>query len=200
MRRVALSVATSVALALGAGLTGGGGEASAAASASRSTGQVTYGTWGDSALPRRWRLFVPTHRDAARRAPLLVLLHGCTQDADDLARGTLVAQPDMAHPGRLREDGVVVLPETVSDLPPVAGILTTGAGNPLSHVQLLARNLGIPNVAIDGSLLPELKRHDGERVVLAVSPAGLVELAADGPRWEAVFGKGRAATDDVVYR
>ncbi len=84
MRRVALSVA----LALGAGLTGGGGEASAAASASHAAGQVTYGTWGDSALPRRWRLFVPTRREAARPAPLLVLLHGCTQDADDLARGT----------------------------------------------------------------------------------------------------------------
>lgn len=116
-----------------------------------------------------------------------------------LARGMLVAQPDMAHPGRLREDGIVVLPETVSDLPPVAGILTSGAGNPLSHVQLLARNLGIPNVAIDESLLATLKRHNGERVVLAVSAAGLVELAADGPRWEAVFGKGQAATDDVVF-
>ena len=84
MRRVALSVA----LALGAGRTGGGGEASAAASASHTAGQVTYGTWGDSALPRRWRLFVPTRREAARPVPLLVLLHGCTQDADDLARGT----------------------------------------------------------------------------------------------------------------
>ena len=82
MRRVGLIVA----LAAGAGLAGGGGSASAAAPAV--AGQVTYGTWGDSALPRRWRLFVPTRQDASRPAPLLVLLHGCTQDADDLARGT----------------------------------------------------------------------------------------------------------------
>ena len=50
-----------------------------------------------------------------------------------------------------------MLPESVADLPPLAGILTAGAGNPLSHVQLLARNLGIPNVAVDESLLPELR-------------------------------------------
>ena len=54
----------------------------------------------------------------------------------------------------LPPDGIYVLPETVADLPPLAGILTAGAGNPLSHVQLLARNLGIPNVAVDESLLP----------------------------------------------
>ena len=60
--------------------------------------------------------------------------------------------------GSFRADGIYLLPETVSDLPPVAGILTAGAGNPLSHVQLLARNLGIPNVAVDPALLPELRR------------------------------------------
>lgn len=35
---------------------------------------------------RRYRLFVPATRGA--RPPLLVMLHGCTQDPDDLARGT----------------------------------------------------------------------------------------------------------------
>ena len=90
--------------------------------------------------------------------------------------------------GGLRADGIYLLPETVSELPPVAGILTAGAGNPLSHVQLLARNLGIPNVAVDPALLPELRRHDGKRIVLAVSPAGLVEIHEDGPKWDAAFG------------
>jgi poly(hydroxyalkanoate) depolymerase family esterase len=37
---------------------------------------------------RRYKLFVPAGYDAARRAPLLVLLHGCTQDPDDFARGS----------------------------------------------------------------------------------------------------------------
>ena len=38
--------------------------------------------------PRRYRLFVPAGHTASRPAPLVVMLHGCTQDPDDFARGT----------------------------------------------------------------------------------------------------------------
>ena len=116
-----------------------------------------------------------------------------------LARGILRAAPDMRHAEAFRPDGIYVLPETVADLPPLAGILTAGAGNPLSHVQLLARNLGIPNVAVDESLLPQLLRNDGRRIVLAVSPAGLVEINEDGPRWDAVFGAEKKPGQDLVF-
>ena len=37
---------------------------------------------------RRYRLFVPAGYDRSRPAPLVVMLHGCTQDPDDFARGT----------------------------------------------------------------------------------------------------------------
>jgi hypothetical protein len=83
-------------------------------------------------------------------------------------------RPDMRRVADFARDGIYVLPETVATLPPVAGILTAGAFNPLSHVQLLARNLGIPNVAVDGSLVAALRPADGQRIVLAVSAAGLV--------------------------
>jgi Pyruvate phosphate dikinase, AMP/ATP-binding domain len=116
-----------------------------------------------------------------------------------LARGFLRAAPDMKRVDAFRRDGVYVLPESVADLPPLAGILTAGAGNRLSHVQLLARNLGIPNVAVDESLLPELRRNDGKPIVLAVSPAGLVEIDEDGPRWDAVFGAGKTPDRNVVF-
>jgi hypothetical protein len=116
-----------------------------------------------------------------------------------LARGFLRASPDMKRVEDFQRDGIYVLPETVADLPPLAGILTAGAGNPLSHVQLLARNLGIPNVAVDQSLLPLLRASDGKRIVLAVSPAGLVEISEDGPRWDAVFGKEAAAEANIVF-
>ncbi|HWS14345.1 MAG TPA: PEP/pyruvate-binding domain-containing protein [Rhodocyclaceae bacterium] len=116
-----------------------------------------------------------------------------------LARGILRAAPDMKRVGEFRADGIYVLPESVADLPPLAGILTAGAGNPLSHVQLLARNLGIPNVAVDESLLPELRRNDGKRIVLAVSPAGLVEINEDGPRWDAVFGVERKPEQNIMF-
>ena len=116
-----------------------------------------------------------------------------------MARGVLHAAPDMKAVEAFKADGIYVLPETVSDLPPLAGIMTAGAGNPLSHVQLLARNLGIPNVAVDPSLLPELRKADGRRIVLAVSRAGLVEVNEDGPRWDAVFGKETQAEQNVMF-
>ena len=104
-----------------------------------------------------------------------------------LARGTLQAQPALDDPESLRDDGIYILPETISELPPVAGILTAGAGNPLSHVQLLARNLGIPNVTVNPVLQDTLRQHDGTPIVLAVSPGGLVEISDDDSAWDAVF-------------
>ena len=69
----------------------------------------------------------------------------------------------------------------------MAGIITAGKGNMLSHVQLLARNLGVPNVAVDKSLIPRLENLEGRKVVLAVSPKGVVQLSADAPEWEALL-------------
>ena len=106
-----------------------------------------------------------------------------------LARGVLHTPADLQEIARFSPDGIYLLPETVSDLPPIAGIMTAGSGNPLSHVQLLARNLGIPNVGVDESLLSTIRQHDGEAVVMAVSPAGLVELSKDSKQWDSVFGE-----------
>jgi hypothetical protein len=96
----------------------------------------------------------------------------------DLARGNLrlAISENIAD---LDIDGIYLLPETVSELPPVAGILTAGEGNPLSHVQLLARNLGIPNVGIDHRQIAKLEKHEGPRVMLTVSPSGSVRLNLD---------------------
>ncbi len=73
---------------------------------------------------------------------------------------------------------IYVIPGTISDLKPMAGILTLDLGNLLSHAQLLARNLSIPNAALSTSLLPSLKKHEGKEILFAVSPMGLVTLKA----------------------
>ena len=112
-----------------------------------------------------------------------------------LARGVLLTRPDMSRVGAFRRDGIYLLPETVAELPPVAGILTAGEGNPLSHVQLRARNLGIPNVAVSPAAIERVRAHEGQRVVLAVSPAGVVEILPDGPEWDSYF---ETSTGDVV--
>lgn len=101
-----------------------------------------------------------------------------------LARGILRLNADNPRP-----DGIYLLPQTTAHLSPVAGILTLDAGNILSHVQLLAANMGIPNVVVDRSLLPRLTAMEGKPVVLAVSPGGRVLLAEDGPAWEARLGQ-----------
>jgi hypothetical protein len=116
-----------------------------------------------------------------------------------LARGILHVHPDLAQLDDFQKDGIYLLPETVSDLPPVAGIMTAGEGNPLSHIQLLARNLGIPNVSVDEQLIPQFESHDGKKVVLAVSPAGLVELSDDGPRWDTVIGGSEAGQKALIH-
>ena len=96
-----------------------------------------------------------------------------------MARGTLriFETLDAAEDATPAPTDIVALPETIAELKPVAGILTLGEGNALSHVQLLARNFGIPNVAIDFSIIDLLKPLEGREVVLVVSSEGNVVLS-----------------------
>jgi len=71
---------------------------------------------------------------------------------------------------------IVVIPSTTSSLFPAAGIITIGEGNPLSHIQILARNMGIPNIVIDRALLGIMQKNDGAVVELAASADGRVLL------------------------
>lgn len=50
-------------------------------------GMVVRGEHANGTLTREWRLYVPSGSPTAPR-PLLLLLHGCTQSADDIVRGT----------------------------------------------------------------------------------------------------------------
>ena len=106
-------------------------------------------------------------------------LFGAEVDADvralnpGLALGRLRVAPKN---GAYTRDEIVALPETPADLDPAAGILTQGEGNKLSHVQLLARALGIPNVVLGPSAYAQLKPHDGQPVFFIVTPGGRVIL------------------------
>jgi poly(hydroxyalkanoate) depolymerase family esterase len=64
-------------------------------------GDFTQGTHTHASLTRRYKLYVPPgHVD--RQLPLIVMLHGCTQDPDDFAAGTGMNE-------RAREQGFFVL-------------------------------------------------------------------------------------------
>ncbi len=86
-----------------------------------------------------------------------------------------IIEPD-ATEFKLEQTKIYVIPETTPELTPPAGVLTLDAGNLLSHVQLLARNLGIPNASISSAYLPALRLYRGRPVFYAVSPLGRVVL------------------------
>jgi hypothetical protein len=163
-------------------------------------------------------------QDQLRGSPLMVFSHvldGLSRDANrlagvkhrlfgedigvgftalnpGLARGVLHIEPDLSELENFKSDGIYLLPETVSDLPPVAGILTAGEGNPLSHIQLLARNLGIPNVTVNSTVVKDLAKHDGKQVVMAVSKSGLVEISLWSDRWKQIFKDADAASGVTI--
>jgi hypothetical protein len=84
--------------------------------------------------------------------------------------------------GPIRDDyifdaaAIYALEVPPASLKPVAGILTRSEGNPISHVQLLARNLGIPNAVLDPAALDRLESLSGKTVFLAVTASGRVVL------------------------
>ena len=145
----------------------------------------------DSPLLVYSRVIDPLRSDASRLLGMPDNLFGTAVSGGlralnpGLGRGVLRRAPE--EPGEFAPDGIYLLPETTADLPPIAGILTRDEGSSLSHVQLLARNLGIPNVVIDAELAERIEPFFGQPVVLAVSPGGRVRLARDGAAWDRFF-------------
>lgn len=116
-----------------------------------------------------------------------------------VAIGTLrwVDAVGIQTPGAVRPDDVVVLPDPISELPPVAGILSLAEGSLLSHVQLLARNLGIPNATLSPRLGRRLRELDGARVVMVVGSRGSVVLERVEDLPEALAGLATSPTSDL---
>jgi phosphoenolpyruvate synthase/pyruvate phosphate dikinase len=92
-----------------------------------------------------------------------------------LALGRLRVAP---AEGSYARNEVLALPETPADLKPAAGIVTRGEGNVVSHVQLLARALGIPNSVVAPEAYEVIAPHDGQDVFMVVTPGGRVYMKA----------------------
>ncbi len=90
------------------------------------------------------------------------------------AKGKLYVIKGSDYNVSVEPNNIYVFEQAPSDLKPVAGIMTVSEGNLVSHVQLLARNLGIPNAAISQNNFQELQKHNGEEVFYAVSNKGNV--------------------------
>ncbi len=84
---------------------------------------------------------------------------------------------DRPLPGEVYSDRkIYVLRQAPADLKPVAGIATVSEGNLVSHVQLLARNLAIPNAVVSDQVFQALAPLNGRMIFYAVSPGGTVVM------------------------
>ncbi len=92
------------------------------------------------------------------------------------ARGELVVVPGTTESVVVDPNKIYVFERPPADLKPVAGIATVTEGNAVSHVQLLARNLAIPNAVIPAQTLDDLQAYAGREVFYAVSNQGSVIL------------------------
>ena len=94
-----------------------------------------------------------------------------------VAQGELHTPETLAALELKPKNVVLVVPETLADLPAVTGILTAFEGNQLSHVQLLARNLGVPNVVVTQELIKQLPEYYGKKIEVLASNNGVVSIA-----------------------
>jgi poly(hydroxyalkanoate) depolymerase family esterase len=122
-------------------------------------GEFTRGTHTEANLTRQYKLYVPPGAQG-RALPLVVMLHGCTQDPDDFAAGTAMNE-------RAREQGFFVLyPAQAADANPQR------CWNWFKHNHQ-RRGSGEPAV-IAGMTRDVIERHgiDASRVYIAGLSAG----------------------------
>ncbi|WP_046755440.1 PEP/pyruvate-binding domain-containing protein [Kordia jejudonensis] len=92
------------------------------------------------------------------------------------AFGELVVVDGNPDEVEVQTNKIYIFEKPPHDLKPVAGIMTVSEGNLVSHVQLLARNLGIPNAVLSYDNLKALKKYNGKKVFYAVTSKGNVVL------------------------
>lgn len=80
------------------------------------------------------------------------------------------------NPMELSPNDIAVFEEMPEETAPLGGIITLGVGARLSHLQLLAKALNIPNVNVARSLAGALKALDGKMVRYSVARSGKVSI------------------------
>ena len=93
-----------------------------------------------------------------------------------IAKGQLEVIDNFEEDPLLDPNKIYIFNTPPRELKPIAGIATVTEGNVVSHVQLLARNLGIPNAAVPLTVLQKLKKYSGKEVFFAVNEYGTVVM------------------------
>jgi len=145
--------------------------------------------WGFIDAQLRGSVLLPLSQELGRLATDADRVIGASHDilGQRLSQGVRAVNPGVAlrpleivPPDALEvhfdQNKIYVIPATTPELRPVAGVVTLDEGNLLSHVQLLARNLGIPNAAVLPTNLGLLQRAAGRETFFVVTPLGRVVL------------------------
>lgn len=93
-----------------------------------------------------------------------------------LTVGELVVLSHIPEDYHFDKKKIYVFDRPPGELQPVAGMANVQEGNPISHIQLLARNLAIPNALISIDAMKELEEYNGKHVFYAVSSGGTVVM------------------------
>jgi len=78
--------------------------------------------------------------------------------------------------GNYSRKDILALETTNAELEPVAGIITKDEGNAVSHMQLLARALGVPNAVFHEEVYKRLEAVKGKELFYAITPKGRIIL------------------------
>jgi len=79
-------------------------------------------------------------------------------------------------PLQLSKEEIGVFSEMPTEMSPAAGMVTLGTGARLSHVQLLAKSLGIPNAKLSVEYLEHLKKMEGKLVRFVADKEGNIAI------------------------
>ncbi|MBA3343276.1 MAG: PHB depolymerase family esterase [Gemmatimonadaceae bacterium] len=179
MDLILLAALTVAPLSPGGSVGGGRPQASdlspSADTSSADGGSFAWGTYDGPEGSRRYKLYVPTRRDGTKGTRLIVMLHGCTQDPDDIARGTRMNE-------LARRDGFLVLyPEQPASAQP----LKCWTWYDKSHQQ---RGKGEPGI-IAGMTQRVMRENevDPNRVYLAGLSAGAAMGAILGATYPDIY-------------
>jgi hypothetical protein len=103
-----------------------------------------------------------------------------------MAKGRLIFYK--GQPADILKDHIVIVNGYESDLPPVAGIISLQGSNSLSHIQMLATNLGIPHIVMmDLNLRQYLNQKIDSEIVLVASSKGTVIIEENNKKWNQYF-------------
>ena len=117
------------------------------------------------------------------------------------AMGELVVIKNPNEKIDFSQNKIYVFRDVPENLKPIAGILSMTEGNPVSHVQLLAKNLGIPSAIISSENMEMLNKYNGVEIFFAVSKRGTVIMkpSANLNQEERDLLRQKKERDDKIY-